>query len=84
MKNERLGKQFKSFEVKDLGFNGESRTISGYAAIFNNKDKVNDILVKGCFAKSINDRGPESSANDKIIMLWQHEQKEPIGRICWE
>ena len=81
MKNERLGKQFKSFEVKDLGFNGESRTISGYAAIFNNKDKVNDILVKGCFAKSINDRGPESSANDKIIMLWQHEQKEPIGRI---
>ena len=81
MKNERLGKQFKSFEVKDLGYNGESRTISGYAAIFNNKDKVNDILVKGCFAKSINDRGPESSANDKIIMLWQHDQREPIGRI---
>ena len=81
MKNERLGKQFKSFEVKDLGYNGESRTISGYAAIFNNKDKVNDILVKGCFAKSINDRGPESSANDKIIMLWQHDHREPIGRI---
>lgn len=81
MKNERLGKQFKSFDVKDLGYNGESRTISGYAAIFNNKDKVNDILVKGCFAKSINDRGPESSANNKIIMLWQHDQREPIGRI---
>ena len=78
----RIGKQFKSFDVKELSFNGESRTISGYAAVFNNKDKAGDILLKGCFAKSIQDRGPESQANDKIIMLWQHDQHEPIGRIC--
>lgn len=77
----RIGKQFKSFNVKELNFNGESRTISGYAAVFNNKDKAGDILLKGCFAKSISDRGPESTANDKIIMLWQHDQHEPIGRI---
>ena len=77
----RIGKQFKSFDVKELSFNGESRTISGYAAVFNNKDKAGDILLKGCFAKSIQDRGPESQANDKIIMLWQHDQHEPIGRI---
>lgn len=77
----RIGKQFKSFDVKELNFNGESRTISGYAAVFNNKDKAGDILLKGCFAKSINDRGPESTANDKIIMLWQHDQHEPIGRV---
>lgn len=77
----RIGKQFKSFDVKELSFNGESRTISGYAAIFNNRDKVGDILLKGCFAKSIQDRGPESQANDKIIMLWQHHMDEPIGKI---
>lgn len=77
----RIGKQFKSFEVKELSFNGESRTISGYAAVFNNKDKAGDILIKGCFAKSIQDRGPESQANDKIIMLWQHDHHEPIGKI---
>ena len=77
----RIGKQFKSFEVKELNMNSESRTISGYAAIFNNRDKVGDVLMKGCFAKSIQDRGPESQANDKIIMLWQHDQHEPIGRI---
>lgn len=77
----RIGKQFKPFEVKELSFNGESRTISGYAAIFNNRDKAGDILLKGCFAKSIQDRGPESQANDKIIMLWQHDQHEPIGKI---
>ena len=77
----RIGKQFKEFAVKELSYNGESRTISGYAAIFNNRDKAGDILLKGCFAKSIQDRGPESQANDKIIMLWQHDQHEPIGRI---
>lgn len=77
----RIGKQFKPFDVKELGYNSESRTISGYAAIFNNRDKAGDILIKGCFAKSISDRGPESTANDKIIMLWQHEMHEPIGRI---
>ena len=77
----KLGKQFKVFETKELNWNGESRTISGYAAIFGNVDKVRDVLVKGCFAKSIQDRGPESTANDKIIMLWQHDRKEPIGKI---
>lgn len=77
----RIGKQFKSFDVKELSYNGESRTISGYAAIFNNRDKAGDILLKGCFAKSIQDRGPESQANDKIIMLWQHHMDEPIGKI---
>lgn len=77
----RIGKQFKELAVKELSYNGESRTISGYAAIFNNRDKAGDILLKGCFAKSIQDRGPESQANDKIIMLWQHDQHEPIGKI---
>ena len=77
----RVGYQCRALEQKDWTYNGESRTISGYAAIFNNKDKAGDILLKGCFAKSIQDRGPESQANDKIIMLWQHDQHEPIGRI---
>ena len=77
----RIGKQFKSFDVKGLSYHGESRTISGYAAVFNNRDKAGDILLKGCFAKSIQDRGPESQANDKIIMLWQHHMDEPIGKI---
>jgi HK97 family phage prohead protease len=58
-----------------------SRKISGYGAIFNNKDKADDILIKGCFAKSIEERGPQSTANDKILLLWQHDQREPLGRI---
>lgn len=79
MKRERIGMQFKAFELKDV--DAASRKISGYAAIFNNVDKANDKLIRGCFAKSIEDRGPKSMANDKIILLWQHDQREPIGRI---
>ena len=75
----RMGMQFKTFEGKE--FEPESRKISGYAAIFNNKDKASDILLKGCFSKSIEERGPQSTANDKIILLWQHDQREPLGRI---
>lgn len=75
----RLGMQYKAFELK--AFDVNSRKISGYAAIFGNIDKAKDKLIKGCFSKSIEDRGPLSSANDKIILLWQHDQREPIGRI---
>lgn len=79
----RLGKRFKSldFDVKEVSVDGEKRTISGYAACFGNVDKAKDMLIKGCFAKSIQERGPESAANDKIIMLWMHDMDEPIGRI---
>lgn len=77
----RLGRKTKSFGVEIKEFNAESRTISGYGAVFGNKDKDNDILVKGCFEKSIRERGPMSNANDKIIFLWMHDMSEPIGRI---
>lgn len=78
-----IGKQYKSvsFDTKDIVVDQDRRTISGYAAIFGNKDKSGDILIKGCFSKSIQERGPESSANDKIIFLWMHKMDEPIGKI---
>lgn len=73
--------QHKLFSInsKDVQYDPENRIISGYAAIFGNKDKAGDILLKGCFSKSIRERGPESGANDKIIFLWMHDMSEPIG-----
>lgn len=50
-------------------------------ANFGNKDSAGDILIKGCFAKSINDRGPGSATNRKIAFVWQHDFADPIGRI---
>lgn len=48
---------------------------------FGNKDAAGDILIKGCFAKSISERGPESSTNRKIAFLWQHDMSDPIGKV---
>lgn len=74
---------YKSLAINDSGVLTEqdSRTISGYAAIYGNKDSSGDILVKGCFAKSISERGPDSKTNRKIAFLWMHDMDEPLGKI---
>lgn len=67
--------------AKEVTVSDESRKVSGYLAVFGVKDSDSDILVKGCFAKSIRERGPESSTNRKIAFLWQHDMKNPIGKM---
>ena len=58
-----------SVEVKD-------GTISGYGSIFGNKDQGGDIVVKGAFARSLEER-------PNIKMLWGHDAfSPPIG--VWE
>jgi uncharacterized protein len=47
--------------------------VSGYASMFGICDFHNDIIEKGAFSKAI--------SNKNIKLLWQHEQKEPIGKI---
>lgn len=79
--NSRIGYQHRELEVKDYRWDGESRTISGYAAVFGNVDRVDDVLLRGCFAKSIAERGPQSDAKGRILLLWQHQADEPLGRI---
>lgn len=50
---DKMGMQYKLFSInsKDVQYSPESRTISGYAAVFGNMDKAHDILLKGCFQK---------------------------------
>lgn len=70
---------FKAIDIKEVEIT--DRKASGYLAVFGNKDSSGDILVKGCFAKSLNERGPESTTNRKIAFLWQHNMSEPLGRF---
>ena len=49
----------------------EAGSFAGYATRFGIKDKGGDIVVKGAYAKSLNERMPK--------MLWSHRQWEPIG-----
>lgn len=46
---------------------------TGYASVFNYKDSDSDIIVQGAFTESLISR-------PNVKMLWQHDQREPIGR----
>lgn len=61
------------FQVKEITEAGE---FSGYGSVFNVKDSYGDIVIKGAFAKSLEDW----KAKGKMPkMLWQHDSREPIG-----
>jgi uncharacterized protein len=49
--------------------------IEGYASVFNYPDQSNDIVLKGAFARSIQDKF------SPIKLLWQHDVNLPIGNI---
>ncbi len=68
-----------SKEASKVALDEDVLKVTGYLAVFGIKDDDSDILLKGCFAKSLQDRGPESSTNRKIKFLYQHEMKDPIG-----
>jgi HK97 family phage prohead protease len=55
-----------------------SRRVKMYFAIFGVPDDYGTVPVKGCFTKSLQERGPGSASNYKIVVLWQHDQKDPL------
>lgn len=59
----------------------EERTVRGYLIVWGVIDTYGTIFLRGCCAKSISDRGPQSNAKNKIIHLWQHKTDEPIGQF---
>lgn len=69
------------FDVK-VEKNEDGRTlVKGYFSGWNVIDSDADLLMPGAFSKSINDRGPGSSANRKIAHLAFHDQTRPVGVI---
>ena len=57
------------------------RVVSGYLASFGTKDSDSDIILKGAFTKSLNERGVGSTTARKIAYLYQHDMTKPIGRF---
>ncbi|MBU2483898.1 MAG: HK97 family phage prohead protease [Alphaproteobacteria bacterium] len=58
-------------DIKAIGDDG---TFSGYASVFNVKDRGGDIVMPGAFRKSLQTYPP-----GKVKLLWQHASDEPIG-----
>lgn len=52
--------------------------ITLYASSFGNLDSDGDVIEKGAFTKTVNERGPQGS--NRIKHLWMHNVMEPIGR----
>jgi HK97 family phage prohead protease len=62
-----------ALETKALGETGE---FEGYASTFGNVDQGGDLVEPGAFIESVVKAKSEGRA---IPMLWQHDQREPIG-----
>ena len=48
-------------------------TFEGYGAVFGNQDRDGDVVERGAFVDSLKAGVP--------ALLWQHDQKQPIGRF---
>ena len=62
--------EFKALEFKNSDVDLDARTFKGYAATWD-KDQVNDIIQKGAFTKTLQERA------SRVKILWQHN--EPLG-----
>jgi uncharacterized protein len=71
----------KSLSVRADGTMVEEGFVEGYACVWGLADSYGTVWVRGCFAKSIAERGPQSQSKQKIAFLWQHLIKEPIGQL---
>ena len=66
----------KSFiEIKsEIKAESDDGTFEGYGSVFNNTDLGNDIIKKGAFQKSLDQRGEKG-----VKLLYQHKSDMPIG-----
>jgi hypothetical protein len=81
-----MSKQLNTYNLKAADmllkdFDEGSRKVSMYLARFDIKDSDSDIIRKGAFTKSIQERGPQSNSNRKIAYLRYHNWEMPIGKF---
>ena len=67
--------------VKDVDV--KRRIVEGYFSTWEIVDADNDELMPGAYAKSIKENGPEA-VKPRIMHLWQHSAKHPMGRFVEE
>lgn len=57
----------------------DKRIVAGYAVLWGQKNLYDELFIRGCFAKSIKERGPASGANYEIKFLNQHDPNDPLS-----
>ena len=71
----------KSLDLKVEDIDISSRKVVAYGSAFNIMDSDFDIIRKGAFSKSIQERGANSTGNRKIAHLRNHSWDVQIGKI---
>jgi len=64
-------------KLKDL--DTKQGIVTGYLSVFGNKDSDGDIMVKGAYARSLSQRGPQGT--DEIYHALQHDHKQLPGKF---
>lgn len=67
-----------AFEIKDLDL--AAREVAMYVSKFDVIDSDQDLIRRGAFKKSIDERGPNSPGNRKIAFLRHHNWEMQIGK----
>jgi HK97 family phage prohead protease len=67
-----------SADFKDA--DSKKSIVTGYFSSFGNKDSDGDIIIKGAFNRTIEERGPQSK-NPRIKHLLNHRSDQPLGKI---
>lgn len=65
--------------IKDIDLS--KREVAIYLSKFDKIDSDNDMILKGAFKKSINERGVNSTSNRKIAFLRHHDWQQQIGKF---
>lgn len=76
-------KGYKPIEYKSIGIEAgfDIAKPSGYLNAFGVKDSQSDIVHFGAFKNSLQKRGPETNATQKIAYLKFHDMSRPIGKF---
>jgi HK97 family phage prohead protease len=62
--------------IKDVDV--DRRMIEGYYSVFDYKDSDGDIMMKGCYTKTIKENGP--NGKNRIMHLYQHDPLTVLGK----
>lgn len=72
-------KLFKGFDLAFKDVDTKQGIVTGYFAAFDSKDSDGDIIDRGAFNKSIQERGPQGK--QLIKWLLDHDKYKAIGKI---
>lgn len=60
------------------GVDVDRRIVEGYYSVFDFKDSDGDVMLKGCYEKTVKENGPNGS--NRIMHLYQHDPLQVLGK----